>query len=124
MAETYPEGVLTVDLERDLYYLGRAVPEVLDVLLLRRDGTAIAPVFSSHEKADPWLGVVPDGFSVLRVGAQDPRARVELLAAFEAAGAKRLGLDPRPEDGAPRQETELGPELAYLRSLRNATACF
>ncbi len=114
--------MLAVDLDRPLYYLGRDLPGVLDVLTLSAtaSGGRVAPVFGELERARLWAGRAPRGVAPRCAGADDPRARVELLEAFLAAGAVELWCDP----GAPTAARgALQPSLDYLRSLRNASAC-
>lgn len=114
--------MLAVDLDRPLYYLGRDLPGVLDVLTLSAaaDGGRVAPVFRERGPAQAWAGRAPTGIAPRCAAAHDPRARVELLEAFLAAGALELWCDP----GAPTASRgPLRPSLDYLRSLRNASAC-
>lgn len=115
--------MLAVDLDRPLYYLGRALEGVLDVVTLEADapgGATLAPVFRDAARARAWARRAPSGVRVLRAPAGDPRFRTELLAAFAAAGAHTLWLDPGAADAA---RGPLRPALDYLRSLRSASAC-
>lgn len=121
---SYHERVEIEDLTRDLYYLGRTIPAVLDVVVLRPErGEAIAPLFSDPVAAEIWLHDLPAEVVVQRAEADDPRGRVELLEACVAAGATRYVLDPIVRRRGLVGARRLAPALAYLRSLRNETAC-
>lgn len=117
------------DLTRALYFLGRSDPEVLDVALLHPSGAApVATLFSEREPATAWRDQLPEPLRaevcVQVAPADDPRARAELLEACLSAGAATYLIDPAVGQPEVARTRPLRGALAYLHSLKTASACF
>lgn len=110
-------------LDGPLYYLGRVLPGVLEVVLLRTAEGRAALLFRSRQKAHAHLPRLPEGTQVHTLAADDFRAKEELLRAALVRGAGELWLDADVNEREAAERYPLPRALSYVLSFKRQSAC-
>lgn len=110
-------------LDGPLFYLGREVRGVFDMLMVRQGNTKAVLLFSSEAQAAAHKAGRLKVLRVFKLAADDLRAKEEFCLAALAQGARTLWLDTAPGALKPKTHRDLHRALAYVRSFKNDTAC-
>lgn len=110
-------------LDGPLFYLGRTLPGVLDVTLVRTEAGPAALLFRTGDRARPHLSALPPEVTVQRIAESDWRAKEELLLAAGARGARTLWVDADAAGLEPALRAPLAGALNYVRSFKRQSAC-
>lgn len=114
-------------LDGELFYLGRDVPGVIDLLMLKTERAKAVLLFSSEALAQAHLASLEPALETRmrlhRLEADDFRAKEEVCLAGLAQGAVELWFDVQADSLEPSSRQPLPRALAYIRSFKNETTC-